>query len=69
MTSESRKVPAIMPIAISIGGRTRAPKEWVQYDFAKLTKVSGVDVYWFDDTGVGECRLPKSWQLSYREKW
>lgn len=45
----------------------KGTKEWVQYDFAKPTKVSGVEVYWFDDTGVGECRLPKSWQLSYRD--
>jgi hypothetical protein len=28
-------------------------------------------VYWFDDTGEGECRVPKSWRLLYREgdKW
>jgi uncharacterized protein len=45
----------------------KGTKEWVQYNFAKPTKVSEVEVYWFDDTGVGECRLPKSWQLSYRE--
>jgi hypothetical protein len=44
----------------------KGTKEWVQYDFAKPTKVSAVEVYWFDDTGVGECRLPKSWNLSYR---
>jgi DUF1680 family protein len=44
----------------------KGTKEWVQYDFAKPAKVSAVEVYWFDDTGVGECRLPKSWQLSYR---
>jgi hypothetical protein len=41
--------------------------EWVQYDFAKPTKVSAVDVYWFDDTGRGECRVPQSWKLLYRE--
>jgi len=45
----------------------KGTKEWVQYDFAKPTKVSAVEVYWFDDTGVGECRLPKSWQLFYRD--
>ena len=45
----------------------KGTKEWVQYDFAKPARVSAVEVYWFDDTGVGECRLPKSWQLSYRE--
>ncbi len=46
----------------------KGTKEWVQYDFAKPAKVGGVEVYWFDDTGVGECRLPKSWQLFYRDK-
>lgn len=36
---------------------------WVQYDFTAPTAVRGVDVYWFDDTGVGECRVPKSCRL------
>jgi len=40
--------------------------EWVQYDFAKPARVSAVEVYWFDDTGRGECRVPQSWRLSYR---
>ena len=40
---------------------------WVQYDFAKPARVSAVEVYWFDDTGRGECRLPKSWRLFYRQ--
>jgi DUF1680 family protein len=37
--------------------------EWVQYDFPSPQRVSAVEVYWFDDTGVGECRLPASWRL------
>jgi len=45
----------------------KGTKEWVQYDFAESSKVSAVEVYWFDDTGRGECRLPKSWQLFYRD--
>jgi hypothetical protein len=40
--------------------------EWVQYEFDKPMKVAGVDVYWFDDTGVGGCRLPASWRLLYK---
>lgn len=40
--------------------------EWVAYEFAKPTKVDSVTVWWFDDTGSGECRLPKSWKLLYR---
>jgi len=41
--------------------------QWVQYDFAKPARVSVVEVYWFDDTGIGECRPPKSWRVLYRE--
>jgi hypothetical protein len=49
----------------------RGTREWVQYDFAQPRRVSGVDVYWFDDTGAGACRVPRSWQLLYRdgERW
>jgi len=41
----------------------KGTKEWVQYDFAKPEKVSCVEVYWFEDPGIGECRLPESWRL------
>jgi hypothetical protein len=46
-------------------------KEWVQLDFPRPKKVAAVEVYWFDDTGKGQCRLPASWRLLYREgdKW
>ncbi len=40
--------------------------EWVQYDFPQTEEVSMVEVYWFDDTGQGQCRLPKSWKILYR---
>ena len=40
--------------------------EWVQYDFKAPQVVSGASVYWFDDTGHGECRVPKSWRLLYK---
>jgi len=46
----------------------KATNQWVQYDFVKSTRVSAVEVYWFDDTGIGECRMPKSWQVLYRDK-
>ena len=42
-------------------------KEWVQYEFEKPRKVSAVEVYWFDDTGHGACRVPESWQLLYKD--
>ncbi len=41
--------------------------EWVQYDFDKPQKISSVDVYFFDDTGSGGCRVPKSWRLMYKQ--
>ncbi|MBK7405372.1 MAG: glycoside hydrolase family 127 protein [Phycisphaerales bacterium] len=41
----------------------KGTEEWVQYDLAEPTRVGGVEVYWFDDTGRGECRLPASWKL------
>ncbi len=45
--------------------------EWVQYDFARQALVSEAEVYWYDDTGRGECRLPASWQVLYKvgDKW
>ncbi len=45
----------------------RGSPEWVQYDFGRPRKVSAVEVYWFDDTGVGQCRVPASWKLLYKE--
>ena len=41
--------------------------EWVEYAFAKPSTVSEVELYWFDDTGSGQCRVPKSWQLFYKD--
>ena len=40
--------------------------EWVEYIFEQPTTVSEVKVYWFDDTGQGECRIPSSWKLLFR---
>jgi hypothetical protein len=41
--------------------------EWVEYTFEKSAAVSEVEVYWFDDTGHGECRVPRSWRILYRD--
>ncbi len=49
------------------GGINGAKDEWVQYTWDKPLEIGGVSVYWFDDTGKGECRLPKSWRVMYRE--
>jgi hypothetical protein len=45
----------------------RGTREWVQLDFPQQKNVSSIEVYWFDDTGNGECRLPASWRLLYRD--
>lgn len=49
----------------------KGTEEWVQYTFDKEYSIKGVQVFWFDDTGFGECRIPKSWKLLYQkdEKW
>lgn len=45
----------------------KGTQEWVQLDFDRSRQVSGVAVYWFDDTGHGQCRVPESWKLLYRD--
>jgi hypothetical protein len=41
--------------------------EWVEYRFEKPETVSETEIYWFDDTGRGECRVPKSWRVLYKD--
>jgi hypothetical protein len=41
--------------------------EWVVNQFPDARRVSSAGVYWFDDSGNGGCRVPKSWRLFYRE--
>jgi hypothetical protein len=41
--------------------------EWIQADFGEPKSVSSVAVYWFDDTGRGQCRVPASWRVLYRD--
>lgn len=45
----------------------KGSQEWVEYDFDEAKTVSAVEVYWFDDTGIGECRVPASWRLLYEQ--
>ena len=37
--------------------------EWVAYDFDEKRAISSSEVYWFDDRGIGHCRVPASWRL------
>jgi DUF1680 family protein len=41
--------------------------EWVEYAFEKPSTVSETEVYWYDDTGRGECRTPASWRVLYKD--
>lgn len=41
--------------------------EWVQYDFPTERTFSQTQVYWYDDTGRGACRVPASWRILYLE--
>jgi len=39
----------------------------VEYAFANEATVSTTSVYWFDDTGTGECRTPESWRVLFKD--
>jgi DUF1680 family protein len=52
---------------ISAQTRRCSEGEWVEMAFAKPSLVSETQVYWFDDTGRGGVRVPKSWRLLYRD--
>ena len=45
----------------------RGTAEWVQYDLQPPTSISFIELYWFDDTGRGGCRVPASWRLFYND--
>ncbi|HTR98981.1 MAG TPA: beta-L-arabinofuranosidase domain-containing protein [Bacteroidota bacterium] len=45
----------------------RGTTEWLQYDFPSAATVSRTSVYWYDDTGDGDCRVPKAWRILYKE--
>ena len=45
----------------------RGTTEWVAYEFKSPKTLAKADVYWFDDTGRGQCRVPAAWRLLYRD--
>jgi hypothetical protein len=45
----------------------RGTQEWVSYEFKQPKTLSKAEVYWFDDTGRGSCRVPASWRLSWKD--
>lgn len=40
--------------------------EWIELTLAQEQVVSSARIFWFDDTGHGECRIPKSYRI---EAW
>jgi DUF1680 family protein len=50
---------------------SRGATGWIEYTLAAPTRVSKAEVYWFDDTGRGQVRVPASWRVLYkdRETW
>lgn len=45
----------------------RGGTAWVEYALPEPTTVNRVSVYWFDDTGRGQVRVPASWTLLYKD--
>jgi hypothetical protein len=41
----------------------RGTVEWLSYRTEKPRKISAAKVYWYDDTGIGSCRVPSEWRL------
>ena len=43
----------------------KGTQEWICLTFNEPVQISESSVYWFDDTGFGECRPPESWWLEW----
>lgn len=41
--------------------------EWITYTFPAAAKIQSSTVYWFDDGPWGGCRIPKSWNIQYKD--
>jgi hypothetical protein len=41
--------------------------EWLCYTFSAPKTVQSCTVYWFDDGPWGGCRVPKSWNVEYKD--
>ncbi len=44
----------------------KGTEEWVQYTFEANRTFQASRVYFFDDTGRGECRVPENWKLQVK---
>jgi hypothetical protein len=41
----------------------RGTSEWIEWTLESRQTISGFQVYWFDDSGTGQCRIPAAWKI------
>jgi DUF1680 family protein len=46
---------------------SKGTTQFAEFTFAKPAEVSRFEVFFFDDTGRGESKVPQSWKLLYRD--
>jgi hypothetical protein len=46
----------------------QASTEWITYEFPTVSTIQSSTVWWFDDGPWGGCRVPKSWNVYYRDE-
>lgn len=45
----------------------RGTSEWLTLKLPHVKRINRVRVYWYDDTGRGQCRVPASWMMQYKD--
>jgi DUF1680 family protein len=45
----------------------KGTQEFAEFTFPVAASISEFDVFFFDDSGRGECKVPASWTLSYKD--
>jgi DUF1680 family protein len=43
----------------------KGSQEFVEYGWKSAQAIGAIKLYWFDDTGFGECRPPSNWEIQY----
>ncbi len=46
----------------------RGASEWLTLKLLHVKRLNRVRVYWYDDTGRGQCRVPASWMMQYKDE-
>lgn len=41
--------------------------QWIAYEFEASATVDHATIYWYDDAPWGDCRVPQSWKLYYKD--